>query len=237
MTGTSVALKNRLRSFLGEDSREWRLLHRARVELQRVLPPKLEPAISIEEWERLGNPAPPPHAVKERIVEAYARASAIRTLIETGTYTGEMISAVKDRFDAVVTIELSKRLARRARRRFRSFPQIRVLQGDSARVLEDLLPRVSSRCLFWLDSHYSSGITALGEAATPVMRELELILSHRIESHVILVDDARLFTGVGGFPAIDEIRQLVSGLQSSQDFSVRNDVIRIHPGPPIVSDF
>lgn len=233
-----LPVKNGLRILLGEDSLEWRLLHGLRLRFQQVLPPPpLEPGVSLRQWVEAGKPAPPPHAVKQRILAAYASAFDIRTMIETGTYAGGTVWAMKDRFDSIFSIELSERLARRASRRFRSFPHIRILQGDSGSVLPGLLSRISTRCLFWLDGHYSAGITALGDAATPVMQELRTILDHRIENHVILVDDARLFVGSGGFPGVQELRGLVSVHRPDWDFSVRNDVIRIHPRQDVASEF
>jgi hypothetical protein len=232
-----MQLKNRLRNLLGEDSREWKLLHGLRLRIQRAAPPPLERALSIEEWIEAGQPAPPPHAVKQRIVAAYAAAFQAGTLIETGTYAGDMVHAMRDRFDRIFSIELSEPLARRASRRFRAAPRIRILQGDSGSTLPGLLCRISSRCLFWLDGHYSAGITAGAEAVTPVIQEVETILDHAVDGHVILVDDARLFTGAGGFPTVQGLRRLVWLRRPTWHFSVRNDVIRIHPGAAIATEF
>lgn len=193
--------------------------------------------MSLREWMESGNPAPPPHAVKERILPAYASAFGTGTLIETGTYAGDMVWAMRDHFERIFSIELSEPLARRARRRFRAFPHIRILHGDSGSLLPSLLSPISTRCLFWLDGHYSAGITAKGETATPVIEEMKTILEHGIGDHVILVDDARLFTGAGGFPGVQELRDLVSLRRPGWDFSVRNDVIRIHPRRDVASEF
>ncbi len=232
-----MPLKNRLRTLLGENSPQWRLLHGLHLRYQRLRPPSLGPAVSIDEWLRAGKPVPPPHSVKERILSDYASAFEIPTLIETGTYAGEMVWAMKDRFESIFSIELSEHLARRACRRFRALPHIRILHGDSGTLLPSLLSRISTRCLFWLDGHYSAGITAKGETASPVMHEIATILHHPIEDHVILVDDARLFTEADGFPSLDRLRDLVLLRRPHWDFSVRNDVIRIHPGRAAASEF
>src|SRR5208283_2124357 len=105
-------MKTRLRALLGEDSPEWRLLHGLRLRFDRVLPPRLEPDMSLQEWLESGKPAPPPHAAKRRILAAYASAFDTGTLIETGTYAGEMVWAMMDRFDRIISIELSEPLAR-----------------------------------------------------------------------------------------------------------------------------
>jgi hypothetical protein len=47
--------------------------------------------------------------------------------------------------------------------------------------------------MFWLDAHYSSRDTAKGEVSVPLLDELQVIASHPIKDHVILIDDYRLF--------------------------------------------
>jgi hypothetical protein len=230
-------MKNRLRAMLGPDSPEWKLLHGLRLRFERALPPRMEPTLSIQEWIDGGKPLPPPHAVKRSILSAYASAFDTGTLIETGTYAGDMVWSMKDRFGRIVSIELSEHLARRAGRRFQAFPHIAILHGDSGALLPNLLSGISNRCLFWLDGHCSAGITAKGATATPVLQEIGAILDHGIEDHVILVDDARLFTGAGGFPDLQELRDLVLSRRSEWDFSARNDVIRIHARQDVASEF
>jgi len=231
-------LKDNLRSLLGKNSPEWRLLHGLNVRVQRVrrLPP-LEPVMSVEAWTAAGRPAPPPHAVKERILSAYASASGARVLIETGTYAGDMVFAMKERFESIVSIELSEALARRARRRFKAFPHIRILQGDSGELLPRLLAGIASPCLFWLDGHDSAGVTASGDSASPVMRELKAILDRPAANRVVLIDDARLFRGTHSFPELRELRELVQRTRPDWGFTVRNDVIRLDPGRDVQSEF
>jgi hypothetical protein len=57
---------------------------------------------------------PPPHAVKVAIVTRYAREHGLATLIETGTYEGEMARRCRRVFRDIVTIELDPGLASRA---------------------------------------------------------------------------------------------------------------------------
>jgi hypothetical protein len=233
-----AALKRSLRTLLRADSLAWRTLHGLNLRFQALFPPRLlEPPLLLEAWMEAGRPAPPPHSVKQRIVAAYASAFSIGTLIETGTYAGEMVFSMRDRFERIFSIELSDSLYRRARRRFRAFPRIRILRGDSGKVLPALLAGISARCLFWLDGHFSAGITARGDTVTPVMEEMEAILNHRIEDHVILIDDARLFDGAHGFPLVSKVRELVARKRPGWEFSVRNDVMRIHPAQAVASEF
>jgi hypothetical protein len=62
--------------------------------------------------------------------------------------------------------------------------------------MKDIMPTLEGNVLFWLDGHYSEGITARGDEDCPVLYELFHIFSQRwfIEG-VVLIDDARLFDG------------------------------------------
>jgi len=198
---------------------------------------RLKDSHELSTWERAGKPAPPPHIVKQHILSTYASAFSTDVLIETGTYLGQMVYAMRNRFRTILSIELGGDLARRARHRFRDDAHIRILQGDSGEVLPELLNNISTQSLFWLDGHYSGGFTAKGKTGTPVMREMRTILDHRIKNHVILIDDARCFDGTQDYPIVDELRELIAAHRPGYDFSISNDVIRIHPRKVVRAEF
>jgi len=180
-------------------------------------------------WEKQGRPSPPPHIVKEELIRNYAQKFNTHVLIETGTYLGDMVHAMKKTFSRIVSFELDQQLAAQARTRFAADSHIEIIQGDSGRLLGDLLKTIAEPCLFWLDGHYSGGITAKGSLETPIKNELNFILAHPIEDHVILIDDARCFTGENDYPTIDELQSVVNEQKRKRKFSVEHDVIRIHP--------
>src|ERR1051325_1049084 len=105
-------------------------------------------------WYRAGRPSPPPPLVKQAIVKDYALRFALRTLIETGTYRGDMVNACRETFETIVSIELDEVLFEEARRRFAKYPHVAILHGDSGPVLMQTLPTILTPCLFWLDGHY-----------------------------------------------------------------------------------
>jgi hypothetical protein len=105
-----------------------------------------------------------------------------------------------------------------------------VLQGDSGKVIARVMQEVSQPVLFWLDAHYSGGITARGELDSPIFVELDAILTHPIQNHVILSDDAHDFTGKGGYPTVPQLREYLMGKQPNFIMEVRHDIIRITPG-------
>ncbi len=62
---------------------------------------------------------PPPTIVKQLVIRQYAWQYGLKTFIETGTYRGDMVDAMRPYFDQIYSIELGKKLYRQARRRFR----------------------------------------------------------------------------------------------------------------------
>ena len=179
-------------------------------------------------WEREGRPSPPPHIVKEELIRDYAKTFNTRILIETGTYLGDMVHAMKKSFSRIISFELDQTLAAQAQERFGKDSHVEIVQGDSGKLLGHFLTTISEPCLFWLDGHYSGGITAKGALETPIKNELTFILSHPVDGHVILIDDARCFTGENDYPTLDELQDFVNEHKQEWQFQVETDVIRIH---------
>jgi hypothetical protein len=162
------------------------------------------------------------------IVKKYAQKHRTRIFIETGTYLGDMVNAIRNDFDKIFSIELSTELYERVKKRFEKYEHISIFKGDSSSLLTEVLSNIKEPCLFWLDGHFSEGITARGEKETPVLEELKQIFSHPVEDHVILIDDARCFTGENDYPALEKIRELILGRYPDNVFEVRDDIIRSH---------
>lgn len=202
----------------------------ARGELFR-LPPTLEEAAQIiQAWEQQGRPLPGPGHFKQTVLLSYRRKFELGTLIETGTFAGDTPAALKNDFSRIYSVELNPELVRRVRERFRDEPHISILQGDSAERLPEILAAVREPSLFWLDSHYSGGVTALGDRITPILGELETILAHPIQSHVLLIDDARDFRHDKGHPSLDELQAFIVARRPELQFAVEDDIIRVTPG-------
>ncbi len=181
----------------------------------------------ILDWYRHNKPTPPPHAIKEKIVKKFAKKYGINTFIESGTYLGDMVMSVKNIFRKIYSIELSHELATAAKKRFSDYNNIKILQGDSGQVLPVLLAEINEAVLFWLDGHYSSGVTAKGDLFTPIFKELEAILNHKIKNHVILIDDARLFVGEQDYPTVAQLSEFVIKISPASVLNVINDIIVI----------
>ena len=188
--------------------------------------PMISPEEELRQWELNGRPTPPPHIIKQRAIAEYQSKYGNRVLVETGTYLGDMVEAQKNLFSTIFSIELSSRLYKQALKRFKGDGRIRLLQGDSGKRLNEIVSELKEPALFWLDGHYSGGITALGDKECPVPEELEAIFKSPL-NHVILVDDARLFNGANSYPDIDQLKECISRNNKSYQIEIKDDIIRL----------
>jgi hypothetical protein len=186
-------------------------------------------ARELAEWERSGRPAPPPHLIKQRVLLEYANRFQLNTLVETGTYQGDMVEAMKQRFRQIYSIELGEGLHAEARSRFKKDRHVRLLCGDSGGLLGDVMNLLDGPALFWLDGHYSGGDTARGASDTPIYRELHHILGQPARKHVILIDDARCFGRDPSYPTLQELKTFISSTGAKVEIDLRDDIIRITP--------
>lgn len=175
-----------------------------------------------------------PYKVRPEAVSKYSKKYNIRTLIETGTYQGAMVEAMLNNFHQIISIELDQNLFKAAKKKFAEHSHVKIVFGDSSKALYGILKSISEPCLFWLDGHYvpNTTNTARGNRDTPIMGELNQILSHHVRDHVILIDDARCFIGpnpvLNDYPTIQELRTFVVNKRPDLKFQVKDDIIRIH---------
>jgi hypothetical protein len=193
--------------------------------------------IRLWDWHRKGRPIPPPNVVKQNVVKQYAKSYSCQTFVETGTYLGDMIRAVHTLFPKVISIELDPKLHSRAVKKFRRFPNVTILHGDSSKVLEAILPNTIPPVLFWLDAHDSGGITARGDLETPIVNELKILSNYITNNCVILIDDARNFIGQNDYLLLDQIQIWASEFHPDWNFEVKDDIIRISPQKQVLGDF
>jgi hypothetical protein len=177
-------------------------------------------------WVLRGKPARTPHLLKQRAVLEYGKRYRLRTIVETGTYYGEMIDAVLGHFDRIYSIELNPELVALARRRFEHYTEVRILEGSSQHKVLEVLDELDEPALFWLDCGYYCWDGQRGSEDRLAV-ELQAILSHRVENHIVLIDDARGFTGANGTLTAAQL-----AAQVEQDFPARKvvierDIIRI----------
>lgn len=180
----------------------------------------------LESWEKAGRPAPPPHFIKQEIIQDYQNRYEYNILVETGTYLGEMVEAQKRYFNKIISIELSEKLYTDAKQKFSNDSNVFIVQGDSGKIMHKVISTLNEPAIFWLDGHYSAGITAKGEKECPIFEELNAIFNGKKLKHVILIDDARLFNGTNDYPTIHELKEYVQKFDNTYIMSVEQDVIR-----------
>jgi hypothetical protein len=140
-----------------------------------------------------------------------------------------MVEGMKRIFDKIYSIELSPMLSERAANRFKSLDHIEIVHGDSGKELAKIIEHIDQPTLFWLDAHFSAGVTARGEIDTPVYEELRAILNSRGLRHITIIDDARYFGTDPAYPTLEELKEFVHSKRTDVDISVQNDAIRIVP--------
>lgn len=179
-------------------------------------------------WRLRGKPLRSPHLLKQRTVREYGRRYQLRILVETGTYYGEMVAAMKNRFDRIYSIECDPQLARRAAQRFARYSHIQVVQGDSQKVLPELLKTLAQPALFWLDAGYYGWAGTHGDKQR-FSTELGAILRHPVKGHIILIDDARGLNGQNGALTVEELRHRVESEFPDRVVDMQYDILRITP--------
>jgi hypothetical protein len=137
------------------------------------------------------------------------------------------VEAMLLKFDLIHTIELDEGLWRKASEKFASVPHVRVTLGDSGLILSTLLANIREQCLFWLDGHFCGPGTGGIDNGIPIVKELHAIGAHGRNDHVILIDDARLFNGQNGYPAVYQIIDLCKKINPDYTIKVIDDMIQI----------
>ena len=181
------------------------------------------------EYEKRGCPVPPPHIIKQMTITEYQNKYRYDVFIETGTFFGDMVEAQKKRFARVISIELGVKLFNKATKRFRKDENVTIVFGDSGKVLPKILLEINEPVIFWLDGHYSEGVTASGETKCPIFQELDAIFNRNEFNHILLIDDARCFDGEGDYPSISQLIEYVQRKNENYQVEIKNDIIRFSP--------
>ncbi|QDU71912.1 hypothetical protein [Mucisphaera calidilacus] len=190
--------------------------------------PGLEDFRSFWWWMQKGKRNPPPPVVKWMALREYANRFGLKDLIETGTHEGNTLAGVREQFESLTSIELSDHYFKLASRRFDGDAGVTIVHGDSGKVLPGIVAGLTRATLFWLDGHYSQGLTARGDIDTPISQELESVLSDERFEHVALIDDARLFKGKNGYPTLDALNTTIGKIRPGYTMTVSDDIIRVH---------
>jgi predicted O-methyltransferase YrrM len=104
---------------------------------------------------------------------------------ETGAHIGTSIQSAYDLgFERIISIESEPRFYDYCMQRFQpldAWEQIKLFLGRSEDNIEKLIQEwVNGRAMFWLDAH---------ETNSPYKLEIEAIMKHERNDHVIIIDD------------------------------------------------
>jgi hypothetical protein len=138
------------------------------------------------------------------------------------------VDAMRKRFAEIHSVEFDSQLARRAAKKFSRWPHIHILEGDSQKVVPELLKSLHQPALFWLDAGYYGWAGLQGDKQR-LTSEFESILAHSIPNHVILMDDARGLNGQNGAPTVPQLKQRIEAEFPGRNVEVKYDILRITP--------
>lgn len=172
-----------------------------------------------------GKYALPPQSVKLAVIRQNIPNPPPRVFIETGTYYGDTVAAVKDMYANVISIEVDETLYKKACQRFAADQNVRIVHGDCASELQAILATLKEPATFWLDGHYSGGETGKGVIEDPILISLNQIAAHPVREHVIFIDDARTFDGRENHPDISEVLNGIKKIDVRYIIRVQNDII------------
>ena len=195
---------------------------------------KIEINHAILMWLCMGRQGNCPDAVKNQILRWYGARYSLLTLVETGTYNGKRVLALKNCFKHIYSIELSNKQHKLSARSIASkhnTKHIQLLHGDSPAELAKIMNVIHKPTLFWLDAHWSGEDTAQSSKVTPVIEELEVISAspNGNLAHVILIDDVRLFGDPKAFPhpTMNELTEYIEQKFPNSHIVTENDIIAI----------
>lgn len=144
-------------------------------------------------WAARQYEAPAPAFIKREVLLRNGIPEA--TWVETGTFQGDTTALLAQRARRVISIEPEPTLYAKAAARFQGRGNVEIRNGLSEEVMPSVLPTLSGDVCFWLDGHYSAGITHKGPKDTPIVEELAFIgqALPRWGRVAVLVDDVRCF--------------------------------------------
>lgn len=144
--------------------------------------------------------------------------------VETGTAIGDIPARLHDEFESVVTIEFAEDYYLSAMNRLMGFPRVRVLRGDSGKLLGPVLAALDAPCVIWLDAH------EIADDGFAAMANEMVAIAHSPHMHVVLVDDARLCSGRKGWMTVDALERWAQTYGYTWG-GVTDDVVHIYPRP------
>lgn len=155
----------------------------------------------------------------------------IKYFTETGTYYGGTAIWASQLFEKVSTIENSKEIYEITKNKYQGIDNVEFLLGDSRNLLEKVVDSLTEPGIFWLDAHWSGGLTYGNDDQCPLVEEIEIINRSSLD-HFIFIDDARLFLSspqpphnIDQWPTISDLVFALKSTFSNKFIVIIEDVI------------
>jgi hypothetical protein len=149
--------------------------------------------LEFRDWGLKDYTSPSPHYIKQSVIKRNCINGSL--FVETGTYFGATTKFASTFSPKVITIEPDFKLYKLALDKFFFVNNVEIINGTSESVFPELIPKLSGDVSFWLDGHYSGGVTFKSHQDTPILSELEIIEKHlkNLSRVSIMIDDFRCF--------------------------------------------
>ena len=184
----------------------------------------------IRKWGIRQYAPPSPEFIKQQVLLRNGIPNSI--WIETGTYLGRMTKFIASYARHVYTIEPDISLCTTSTRLLGHLQNVNVWNGSSEEILPELLPKLKGDISFWLDGHYSAGVTYKGPKDTPILDELNCISLNRgkFDRLCVLIDDVRCFDPLlkdySTYPSIDSLIKWAD--QEKMRWHIEHDIFVAH---------
>ena len=163
--------------------------------------------------------------MKRKILNDIIKTNNINIFVESWTYLWETVSYFRGKIKKIISIELSKDLAKFNQTRYDKCRNIDILQWDSGKLLPSIVENLEGRALFFLDRHYSGWFTAKGFSDCPLIQEIKWISESNIKNHIIVIDDYRLIWNDKDCPTLNELVKTFSIINPDYKYRIDRDLL------------
>lgn len=146
-----------------------------------------------------------------------------KIFVESGTYLGNGLRcALEAGFDTCHSVEIHQHLYEKAKERFSreiENGKVYLYLGDSGKIFDSIIERLSEPTTFWLDAHISANYGEKLAKNCPIIEELESIKRSSIKTHTILIDDLNSFgKEAHDFIRLEQVKKYINLINPAYKF-------------------